>query len=99
MNPNKVPHDTNIISSHIIYKVKLNDDSTLKLKARIASHGNEDSDKDLMRTDCCICSPIGIRFIFSSATYRSWPIIRIDVKTALLQSDPASRQVIVIPTK
>lgn len=31
VNRNKVPHDANIISIHVIFKVKLNDASTLRL--------------------------------------------------------------------
>ena len=43
---------TNIISSHAIYKIKLNEDLSLKLKARIAPYANEDSEKDVTKTDC-----------------------------------------------
>lgn len=39
-----VPKDANIISSHVVYRLKLTDEDQLKLKARIAPHGNEDSD-------------------------------------------------------
>lgn len=35
----EIPPDANIISSHVIYKVKMNDDKSLKLKAKIAPHG------------------------------------------------------------
>lgn len=94
-----VPPGSNIISSHVIYKVKMNDDATLKLKARIAPHGNEDSDKDQMRTDCCMCSPLGIRVVISVSVYKKWRIIRIDVKTAFLQTGRASRKVYVIPPR
>lgn len=34
-----VPKSANIIGSHTIYKLKLNDDQSLKLKAHIAPHG------------------------------------------------------------
>lgn len=33
----------NVISSHTLYKVKVKDDHQIRLKVRIASHGNEDS--------------------------------------------------------
>ena len=94
-----LPPGANIISSHAIYKIKLNDDQSLKLKARIAPHGNEDSDKDVMKTDCCMCSPLGIRIVVSVSTYKKWRLIRIDVKTAFQQTGPAMRSVFVIPPK
>lgn len=55
-----VPKTANIIGSYTVYKLKVNDDDNLKLKARIAPHGNEDSDKENLHTDCCMCPPIGI---------------------------------------
>lgn len=45
---NKVLSDANIISSHTLYKVKMNDDGSLKMKARIAPHGNEEEIKILL---------------------------------------------------
>lgn len=41
----KVPADANVITRHVIYKVKTNDDGSLKMKARIAPHGNKDNDR------------------------------------------------------
>lgn len=38
-----VPPQANIISSQVLYELKVLDDRTLKLKACIAPHGNEDS--------------------------------------------------------
>ena len=62
-----VPEDANVIGSHTIYKVKANDDKSLKLKARIAPHGNEDSMKADMKSECCICSPTGVRIVLTFA--------------------------------
>lgn len=70
-----VPPGSNVISSHVIYKVKMNEDGSLKLKALIAPHGNEDSNKDQMCTDCCMCSSLGIRIVISVSTYKKWRII------------------------
>lgn len=49
----EVANDASIIKSNNIYKVKMNDDKTWKLKARIAPHGNEDSIKDILKSDSC----------------------------------------------
>lgn len=66
-----VPKNANVISSHVTYKVKVNDDKSLKLKARIAPHGNEDSLKNELRSDCAMCPPIVIRIILSIAALYS----------------------------
>ena len=84
-----VPKSANIIGSHTIYKLKQNDDQSLKLKARIAPHGNEDSDKENLHTECCMCPPLGIRIISTTATVRGWRIVRADAKSAFLQTGPA----------
>lgn len=47
----KVPVQTNIVVSHVLYKVKHKDDALLKLKARIAPHGNEDQLKYGIKSD------------------------------------------------
>lgn len=99
MKRNSVPRDANIISGHVIYKVKVLDDATFKLKTRIAPHGNEDSDKSLMKTDCCMCLPLGIRVVLATETVRQWRLVRVDVKALFLQSGPAARAVYDIPPR
>lgn len=49
VNRSSVPKGSNVISSHVIYNVKIQDENSLKLKAHIAPHGNEDSVKSLMK--------------------------------------------------
>lgn len=46
-----VPSGANVIKSHVLYKVKREDDGYLKLKARIDPHGNEDKMKHDFTTD------------------------------------------------
>lgn len=36
----EVPDGANIVNSHTIYKVKVNNDASHKMKARISPHGN-----------------------------------------------------------
>lgn len=38
-----VPSEAKVFSSHVLYKVEVLDDRTLKMKLRIAPNGNEDS--------------------------------------------------------
>lgn len=59
----QLPINVNIINSHVIYKVKINDDQTLKLKARIYKHVNEDEIKGELKKDGCICPPTGVRIL------------------------------------
>ena len=82
----KIPAGSNVISSHVLYKVKQNDEGSLKLKARIAPHGNEDDLKDVLSKDCMPCPPTGIRILESLASLFGWPVYRADVKAAFLQT-------------
>lgn len=63
-----VPDGANVIISHTLYKVKHNNDGTLKLKARKAPHGNEDDPQHLLNKDCSMCPPTGLRILESSAS-------------------------------
>jgi len=58
-----VPADANMVNSHVLYKVKQNEDGSLKLKARITPHGNEDDLKIVLPLDCAICPPTGMRIV------------------------------------
>ena len=42
----KVPKNSNIITSYVNYKVKENVGGSLKIKARIAPHSNKNKDTD-----------------------------------------------------
>lgn len=91
----EMPHTANILSSHVIYKLKVDDDRSLKLEASIAAHGNEESARDLLRSDCSMCPPAGFRIVTSIATLMKWRLTKIDIKTAFLQSGKAERDVFV----
>ena len=93
------PANSNVLSSHVVYKLKFLDDQSLKIIARIAPYGKEDSSRDDMRSDCCMCPPLGIRVVLSTAALLKWRIIKIDVKSAFLQTGPAERQIYVIPPR
>lgn len=62
-----VPDDANKINSHVLYKVNVNNDMSVKLKARIACHGNKELLKDTLRTDVSMCPPVELRIIISVA--------------------------------
>ena len=95
----EIPENVNVIRSHVLYKVKDCDDGTKLLKARIAPHGNEDSEKDGLKTDSATCPPVGIRIVCSTATVKKWPVVKIDFKTSFLQTGSATRDVYMIPPR
>lgn len=61
-----VPHselqsDAITVNSQVMYKVKKNDDSSVKLKTRIAANGSEDYLKHFLISDCTTCPPIDLK--------------------------------------
>lgn len=46
-----VPRDANFISSDVVYKLKVDEEGSRTLKARIVPHGNHDAEKDDIRKD------------------------------------------------
>jgi len=95
----EIPERANIITSHVLYKVKNCDDGTQIMKARIAPHGNKDCDKDGLKTDSTSCPPIGIRSLISIASIFKWFLVKIDFKSAFLQTGNAKRDVYVVPPR
>lgn len=93
----KIPKNENVIGSHVIYKLKHNDVKSLKLKSRIAPLGNEDSVREELRSDCSMCSPVGMLILLSTVTDNKWYIVKLDVKTSFLKTGKAMRYVYVIP--
>lgn len=93
----EVLSSTNMISSHVLYKLKLDHDSTLKLKALIASCENEDGLKYGMHSDCSICAPCGIWILLSIATIKGWRLSKADARSAFSQTGEATRNVYVTP--
>lgn len=65
-----ISHDVSFIRSHVVYKVKLEDDGLFMMKARIAPHRNGDSIKEYLRTDCASCAPTEISIVLSVCTIR-----------------------------
>ena len=91
--------NANRISSHVVYRIKVEDDQSLKLKARIAPHGNEDSEIEFLKSDCAMCWPLGIRIVVSVSTCRKWLIVKTDTEMAFHQTGTAGRHVFVWPPK
>ena len=82
---NQVTKVSNIITSHVIYKVKANDDGSLKINARIVPHVNKVKDRDLLKTDSAQCLHTGIRIPASIATIMKRQLAKIDFVSAFLK--------------
>eukprot|EP00178_Gracilaria_changii_P016074 TRINITY_DN453_c0_g1_i1.p1 TRINITY_DN453_c0_g1~~TRINITY_DN453_c0_g1_i1.p1 ORF type:complete len:311 (-),score=40.62 TRINITY_DN453_c0_g1_i1:1250-2182(-) len=95
----RVPANANIISSHVLYKVKIKDDNSLMMKARIAPHGNKDREKQLLKTDSAVCPPLDFRTLLSFVSLFRWTLVKIDVKSAFLQTGCAERDIYVVRPK
>lgn len=92
----QIPSNVNKILSHVLYRLKMDDDKLLMLKARISPHGNEDSFRFTLQTDCCLCSPIDICYALSYALVYKWKVTTADMKSAFFQTGNAQRGVYVI---
>lgn len=88
-----IPKDADIITSHVLYKVKQRDDGTKMVKARIAPHGNEDDMKEELKKDSATCTPVRMRILQSISVIKGWLLCKIDFQSAFLQSDDVTRDV------
>ena len=91
----RAPSTANVISSHVLYKIKELDDGKLLCKARIAPHCNKDFERDNLKTESASCPPLGVRILLSICTLFHWFPSKVDIKAAFLQSVPATRDVYV----
>lgn len=61
-----IPDVVNIISIHVIYKIKIQYYSSLKHKSHIAPHVNKDRFNNELRSDCSKGYPVEIRVVLSA---------------------------------
>lgn len=74
-----VPENPNVISSHALYKLKVEEED-LRLKSRIERHGNKDSFKFELGSDCAMCPPLGFHIVITVSSVNCCIIVRADVK-------------------
>lgn len=77
----EIPADESVVNSRVLYSIKHADDGTIKMKARISPHGNEDNLKDVLTKDCSKFPPTGLRIIDSIASFFNWKFFKSDVKS------------------
>lgn len=63
------------------------------MKARIASHRNENDRKNLMIKECTVCSSIGLEIVQLVTSLFGWIIYKADVSSAFLQPGEMNRDV------
>lgn len=94
-----LPENANVIASHVFYKVKAEDDKLLKLKARNAPHGNEDSMKADLKTHCAMCRPVCAHLLLSTAALPGRRVSKLNVKSAFQQTGHAAHEVYFLPPR
>ena len=94
-----LPLRANVISSHVIYKVKTSEDGSHTLKARIVPHGNKDVYKDDIRKDSSTAQFDVIRILLAAVTFLGMRLAMADIKGAYLQSGPIQREIYVRPPR
>lgn len=96
---NSIPPNANVITSHVIYKVKTDEQGKHTMKARICPHGNKDTMKDDIRKDSATAQYDAIRLLLSLTTFLSFRLGAADISGAYMQSGPIKRDIYVRPPR
>lgn len=82
------PRHTNVISSHVMYKLKFLYEKSPMLKERIERHGNEDRSRIELRNNCVMCFPVWILLLLSASSPFGWPLSKLNENNSF----PKTRQ-------
>ena len=91
----KLSPDANIVNSHFFNKVKQNGDGSLILKARTATHENEDDMRSMTASDGTKCLPTGLGMLESMLSLKKLVLYKAYVKKSFLKPDKATIRVFV----
>lgn len=94
-----LPHDTNIVTPHSIYKVKRNNNVEMRLKGRIMVYRNRYNYKDEIREDFAAAYMVFIRLILSIDTLLVFKFVGAHVKGVYMQSGRINRKVYFKPPR
>lgn len=97
INKHDVQVGWNIIGSHIVYKIKSEENGLLRLKAGICPHGNHDSEKNDVRKDSATAQFVVTRLMLALVTMLPFRLGVVDIKGAYLQIGPIRREIYVRP--
>lgn len=95
----EVPSDANVVFSHFVFKIKIEENGHMRLKARLCPHGNRDKEKGNLRKDASVAQFDVIRLLLSLATILQFSIGCVDIKGAYLQSGAVKRRIYVRPPR
>ena len=95
----EVPGESNVFSSHLIYRWKHFGAPNQFLRARIVPHENKDKELDELRCDSFSRKPEVLRLIYSFTSDMDYSLKTMDIGTAFLQTRSLRRQVYIRPTK
>lgn len=95
----EVPDNATIISSHTVYRIKVEGDDAHSLKARIAPHGNENALNFELKSDCDMGSSLGFWIVLTKSAINSWIIVRANDEVAFLKTGEASRDLYIPPPR
>lgn len=65
----------------------MEDDESLVLKAQSAPQRNEDSDTENLKTDCCMCPPVGIEVKLVVSNHMDGDLLRLMLKRHLIKRE------------
>lgn len=94
MGRQTIPRYANVVSLHIVYKVK-SDNGKLKLKERIVPHGNRDSEKYTVRKDSASADMFLTRLFLSIGVMMGLKFAVVDMQGAYMKSGPIRRDIYV----
>lgn len=94
-----IPRNANVISSHVVYKIKTEETGEHRLKARICPHGNKDHMKDYVRKDSATAQFNIIRLMLTMTTFFTMRMGVVDISGAYMQSGPIKREIYVRPPR
>lgn len=79
-----LPADANVIASHIVFKVKEDQNGSLRLKPRLVQHGNRDKERFKVRRDSAAVELLAVRLVLCIASILGFSIATADVKGAYI---------------
>lgn len=94
-----IPHDTNIISSRVVYKIRGDPQDVLRLRGRLVFHKNRDKERFSVRHDPVSADMTVVKLLLSSAAILRLNFASADVKGAYMQSRPIQRKLFFRPPK
>ena len=97
VNEETVSRSANVISSHVIYSIKCQENGAKTLKARIVPDGNRDVEKHNIRKDSSTAQFDIIRILFMDVSLLGFRLGMADIEGAYLQSGPIRRTIYVRP--